>query len=426
MHTNWTRLKSYYGFSRPYNFDLILPIIFRLFLIFLLALIFLGTYLSTHLQMGTAKFYSFLYLFLLLFIALLLSRLKRFSYLLTLWVIIEISLAIVSKVLSNHGYASNVSPANQPIKVNARFVYHPLLMGIPTPNFRSKNSENKGVRVSHNSYGLRGKDLSVKDLDRALVFVYGGSTAYDVGVTQGKTWPEELEKNLGNKFTVVNFGVPGYSSVESIIQTAFYKNIFNKIPRCSIYYLGWNDIRNAHIENLDNAYADFHLLSQIDNLTVRKDIFFIEKISPIFKTLIGHFRNLIDSMPYPIAKGMLQSGSDSKLETIFSNNLGTIHSLNSPLNIKTVFVAQILNREQLIGERVRGWLPFVKDKDVWSLQYRFNEIMREKSKKNGDLFVDVGIDNFTNDDFVDNGHFSEKGSKKFSKLVSDKLAGHCN
>ena len=426
MHMNWTRLKSYYGFSRPYNFDLILPIILRLFLIFLLALIFLGTYLSTHLQMGTAKFYSFLYLFLLLFIALLLSRLKRFSYLLTLWVIIEISLAIVSKVLSNHGYVFKVSPANQPIEVNARYVYHPLLMGIPKPNFRSKNSENKGVRVAHNSYGLRGKDLSVKDLDRVLVFVYGGSTAYDLGVSQGGTWPEELEKILGNKFTVVNFGVPGYSSVESIIQTAFYKNIFNKIPRCSIYLLGWNDIRNAHIENLDNAYADFHLLSQIDNLPVRKDIFFIEKISPIFKTLIGHLRNLVDPLPYPIAKGMLQSGSDSKLETIFSNNLGTIHSLNSPLNIKTVFVAQILNREQLIGERVQGWLPFVKDKDVWPLQYRFNEIMREKSKENGDLFVDVGIDNFTNDDFVDKGHFSEKGSKKFAKLVSDKLTGYCN
>ena len=196
MRMSWIKLKTHYGFTRPYNFELVIPIIFRLFLIFLLALLFLVAYLGSHLQVGTAKFYSFIYLFLLLFTAISLSRLKRVSYLLTLWVVIEISLAIVSKVLSNHGYASNVSPENKPISEPARFIYHPLLMGIPTPDFKSKNLENKGVRIMHNSYGLRGKDLSVKDLDRTLVFVYGGSTTYDIGVNQGKTWPEELEKNL--------------------------------------------------------------------------------------------------------------------------------------------------------------------------------------------------------------------------------------
>ena len=190
--------------------------------------------------------------------------------------------------------------------------------------------------------------------------------------------------------------------------------------------MGWNDIRNAHIENLDSAYADFHLLSQIGNLTVRKELLLVEKISPIFKTVIGFLRNKIDNLPYPIPKGSIQSGSDSKLEAIFSNNLSTIHSLNNPLNIKTVFVAQIFNRDQLNGDRVYGWLPFVKDKDVWPLQSHFNEIMSKKSKDNGDLFVDVDVDNFTNEDFVDNGHFSEKGSKKFAKLVSNKLADYCN
>ncbi len=426
MHTNWTRLKSYYGFSRPYNFELVIPIIFRLFLIFLLALLFLVVYLSNHLHLGTARFYFFIYLFLLLFITILLSRLKKFSYILTLWVVIEISLIIISKTLSNYAYISNASPQNRPILENANFIYHPLLMAIPAPNFRSKNSENQGVRITHNSYGLRGNDLSFKDLNKTLIFVYGGSTTYDIGVDQGKTWPEELEKDLGVKFTIVNFGVPGFSSVESIIQTAFYKNIFNKLPRCSIYYLGWNDIRNAHIQNLDNAYADFHLLSQIGNLTVRKEQFLIEKISPTFKILTAFLRGHLDNLPYPIAKGKIQTGSDSKLEKIFSDNLSTIHFLNDPLKIKTVFIAQILNREKLTGDSIYGWLPFVKDKDVWPLQSRFNEIMRKKSKDIGDLFVDVGIDNFVNEDFVDNGHFSEKGSKKFAKLVSDKIGGYCN
>ena len=225
----------------------------------------------------------------------------------------------------------------------------------------------------------------------------------------------------------MNFGVPGYSSVESIIQTIFYKNIFHKVPRCSIYYLGWNDIRNAHIENLDYAYADFHLLSQVGNLAVRKDLFVIEKISPIFKTLFGYIRGGIDNLPYPVAKGKVQSGSDDALEEIFHNNLEVISSLNRSFKVKTVFVAQILNKKKLIGEDVYGWLPFVKDKDVWPLMFKFNEIMRTVALDNGDLFLDVGVDNFNTDDFVDNvGHFSETGSEKFAHSISSQISNYCN
>ena len=59
--------------------------------------------------------------------------------------------------------------------------------------------------------------------------------------------------------------MPGYTTVEHLIQTAFYQDKFGKPPRCAIYYVGWNDLRNAHIPDLDPGYADFHLPSQIDS-----------------------------------------------------------------------------------------------------------------------------------------------------------------
>ena len=94
-----------------------------------------------------------------------------------------------------------------------------------------------------------------------LIFVYGGSTTYDTSVSQGHTWVERLNAKLGPPYELFNLGVPGYSTAEHVIQTAFYSDIDGVYPSCAVYYIGWNDIRNANLANLDRAYANFHLLS---------------------------------------------------------------------------------------------------------------------------------------------------------------------
>jgi len=96
--------------------------------------------------------------------------------------------------------------------------------------------QGKVLTFSHNSLGLRGKKLTPDDLHKNLIFVYGGSTTYDVGVSEGDTWVEHLQSDLNNKYTVVNFGVVGQSTEEHLIETAFYTGIVGKKPVCSIYY----------------------------------------------------------------------------------------------------------------------------------------------------------------------------------------------
>ena len=91
---------------------------------------------------------------------------------------------------------------------------------------------------------------------RNVVATFGGSTTYDIGAGEGDTWSDRLAAALEQgeskgRFFVVNHGVPGYTTVEHLIQTAFYQTKFGKTPRCAIYYVGWNDLRNAHIPDLD-------------------------------------------------------------------------------------------------------------------------------------------------------------------------------
>lgn len=73
---------------------------------------------------------------------------------------------------------------------------------------------------------------------------------------EGETWGDRLEQMLGaDRVAVINHGVPGYSTAEHVSQTAFYEHTHGVPPRCSIYYIGWNDLWNSHVRNLDPGYA---------------------------------------------------------------------------------------------------------------------------------------------------------------------------
>jgi hypothetical protein len=83
-----------------------------------------------------------------------------------------------------------------------RFEPHPLLVGIPHPG--------KFGELSHDEINRRTTINEGKIPNPKHVFVFGGSTAYDVGNVDAQTWASDLSKLLGPDFEVDNYGVPGY------------------------------------------------------------------------------------------------------------------------------------------------------------------------------------------------------------------------
>ena len=81
---------------------------------------------------------------------------------------------------------------------------------------------------------------------------------------EGETWADRLQAALPSNYAIANHGMDGFTSAENAIQTMFYERTKGVTPRCAIYFAGANDLRNAHIRNLDPAYADFHLPNQVD------------------------------------------------------------------------------------------------------------------------------------------------------------------
>ena len=359
---------------------------------------------------------TLIYLFILSVTSAILSlkQYYRLSLIVLMALTIDLAIGYGPLVVHKLGFKSVIHPS-LPVGYKSQFEFHPTLAAVPTKKYHTNT-------ITHSEHGIRNNG-SVFDPEKPHIAVFGGSTTYDIGVSNdAATWVSRLN-DLNPQYTFSNNGVPGYSSSEHVIQTAFYEERAGSVPVCSLYYVGWNDIRNFGFDRLDNGYADFHLLSQYGNLTVR---FTANTPSPTLNILTSYiFRR---ELPFPQKKGSRGKDikSDDDLFRVFGRNMRVIDSINRMRGIKTVFIGQVLNRERLLSkDRAYGWLPNVYDFDVWPLQNRFNLFTEELSRKLGVGYIHPDINLFHDDDFADNGHFSDKGARIFGQLVSNELIDKC-
>jgi len=84
------------------------------------------------------------------------------------------------------------------------------------------NVKFQGVNVTTNSYGMRGKELTVEKPENIIrVALIGDSFAFGWGVEENKIFAEVIEQelnksNTGKRYEVLNFGVPGYSTFQEV------------------------------------------------------------------------------------------------------------------------------------------------------------------------------------------------------------------
>ena len=77
------------------------------------------------------------------------------------------------------------------------------------------------------------------------------------------------------------------------------------------------------------------------------------------------------------------------------------------------------------GDGRYGWLPLVRDRDLWPLQQKFNTILEQTAKALGDVYVAVPAEAFGDADFVDHGHFSQQGARRFAGYLAPVVREAC-
>lgn len=366
----------------------------------------------------------FLYLAALLGGALLLARWPRLSATLLALACLDFTWGLGSWALTPPGSPSLLPPVTaEP----ARFQWHPLLQAVPTPGLAFTSAT--GLAIRHSSHGTRGRDPDpVRLADGGVVATFGGSATYDIGNGEGDTWPDRLDEALrDDRLVVVNHGVPGYTTAEHVLQTAFYPDKFGRAPRCAVYFVGWNDLRNAHIPDLDAGYADFHMPSQVDSLKVRRIGGSNVTISPLLTVLARLVAAEVDTVRYAKDPYALPpaSGPDPAAAAIFERNVRTISAINRARGTPTIWVGQIVNRDRLKGDGLYGWLPRVRDRDLWPLLQQSNAVLDRTARALGDPYVALPVDAFGPADFVDEGHFSAQGARRFAELLAPVVRQTC-
>jgi lysophospholipase L1-like esterase len=320
------------------------------------------------------------------------------------------------------GYVSMMPPQ---FNTTHDFRWHPLLQGEPTPSIKRDLG---GLSISHSSAGTRGRDRNLSELEtKRVVATFGGSTTYDLAIGDGETWPEKLEQRLGvDRWAVINHGAPGFSSVENLLQTAFYANAFGRRPDCALYYIGWNDLRSAGLPDLDPAYTTFHLRAQVDALKTRRINADTYTVSPTLTILLRSLAIALDTVrPVDLPRGDRIEAADPRLEEIVVHNVQAISGINRARGIRTVWVGQLLNVAALVGDEPMRWTPLIRQKDLWPLQQHLNVVLRQQVEALGDRYIDVPVELFANTDFADIGHFSPAGAAKFAALLEPAVRAAC-
>ena len=66
------------------------------------------------------------------------------------------------------------------------------------------------------------------------------------------------------------------------------------------------------------------------------------------------------------------------------------------------------------------------DKDVKTVMQALNQDLAAVAKETGTLFLDKPLSvAWQNSDFVDQGHFSAAGAKKFAETIAGDVAANC-
>ena len=293
-----------------------------------------------------------------------------------------------------------------------RFEVHPLLIGIPRPGAFGG--------LSHDAMHRRTTVNENKASDAKPIYVFGGSSTYDIGVTDSETWPSDLSRLLGPHYDVQNYGVPGYSSLEAMIQSLF---VFRDTkPVCATYYEGWNDLYLAHVADLADDYFPNQQLRLMDSLStgyrpgaIANNWLFFQLIDKTIQAGPG----------YHLSPGTISGQPDTRLSRIYTDNIKLIVDIDRHFGVKPIFLPQILN-DRLLETHDNLWWPFVTTKAVPALMRDLNSDLQRAVEESGAVFLDAPLKvDWQESDFLDQGHFSQQGAAKFAASLAPDLQRYC-
>lgn len=262
----------------------------------------------------------------------------------------------------------------------------------------------EGRTYNINSLGLRGYKVPPKS-NKIRVLVLGNSCTFGWGVTLNETYAEQLGQSLGDRFEIINGGIPGYTSYQGRI--FFERELVDLKPDYVLMMFGWNDHWAAA-----NQIAD-------------KD----QKFPPAFVISIQNFLARFHS--YRLLKRLLINSTDPDVATMFDreNPVYRVSVSDFSRNLTTICtIAREHGATPIVLTApipsANYYLPVKSDFQKNLLLYHnfYNEMARQTASEDGVTMVDIAREFDKYNDLYDNVsadfiHFNARGHRVASEMI---------
>lgn len=276
--------------------------------------------------------------------------------------------------------------------------------------------------IHHNTDGFRGPEFSRVKTKYRIACV-GGSTTYCVGVSENQTWEIYLDQLLQPDCEVLNFGIPGHSSVE-------HKKLLPQIltrysPDLVVFQMGLNDLRNMNLADPGPDYKNFHqpsLLFSVSGACWR------ERLPPIAliqgPVALLKKTHVLSDGPFPHGEpaGHVSDSVDPRVVENFNANLDILLRECRAKHVRVVLLPHALSPETITDTNYKWWAPYLTQKGIFNALDALNAVMRRRA--DGDWVIYAGFMDGTiwePAEFCDPSHLNSEGNLRLALLLEDGL-----
>ncbi|WP_299136651.1 SGNH/GDSL hydrolase family protein [uncultured Tenacibaculum sp.] len=327
---------------------------------------------------------------------------------------------------------SNLSPE----QVKGLYYEHIELQTKWSPYTHFELKKYTGKYNNIDSLGHR-KTLSFyKDSSSSIkIFCFGGSTMYGIGTKDENTIPSTLAKVLKNKipskkFTITNFGLPGYTNDLEILQLR-KELIKGNIPDIVIFYDGVNEVISAYQNN--KIGVPFNCFNRKIEYNTHKE--YLKKIRLFLKTsniynFIKYLKKKTGVNPNNVKDLIDNDLLSRQIVHNYKFNLTTSDSYAKSYNFKVfnflqpiIFTNKKLSKyESFMAKNEKYYKKlFIKSYDLFKLDTTLNKNITFNNLSN--IFNKINTEKTVYADFC---HLVKEGNEIIAKNMANHIINHLN
>lgn len=338
-----------------------------------------------------------------------------FLFLVIIFLVPEIGLRAAGVVQPQGERTSFFHEFYNPSESQGMYTDHQYLEVVPSKNF---TGEGPLEGVSTNRHGFRDDELRDGDGIYTIVAL-GGSTTWGAGVSNNSmTYPSQLEKILNRRyrdrtFEVINAGVPGYTTAESLINFQFRALEYD--PDMIIVYNAYNDLKVNHVEGCRNG--DYDCWRRMNGEADDKPVWYYSRF---FRFIVNKFGDRETQRYDNITSGGVES---------YRRNLRSLIGMAEKNNVKvvlstmdhTVTETNLENRPERL-KSVRKFLPQLSYEGIRNGMETYNGVVRNVAESQNVSLVDNERKIPSTFEYhTDHVHFTDRGARLLAENFADEI-----